>query len=184
MLHFCKIKSSLTECLELLLMLGSQCSVLMLVFGGLMSVTWCNDGFCSWFRSCILDRSNVDNDCCRRSFWCCCSRLLREAGRLRKSGVKALLTPGRVKKAATCLLPKKTCLEKQVFGFCVTLFVSSSSELENLFDERTAGLSVCEHFSGFGSQKWRVAERFCCELPNIIQYGGQDGCSPDEEGDC
>lgn len=55
----------------------------------------------------------------------------------------------------------ETCLDKQVFGFCVTIFVSSSSELENSADERAAGLRLCEHFSVFGPQKWCGAKRLC-----------------------
>lgn len=104
-------------------MLGSQWAVLMLVLGGLMSGTWRNEGFCSWFRSCSLDKSDADNDCCARSFSCCCSRLLREAGRLRKSGVKALLTPGRVKGSNMSITQKDLPWKAGLWFLCNTLCV-------------------------------------------------------------
>ncbi|TNN65378.1 hypothetical protein EYF80_024414 [Liparis tanakae] len=60
---------------------------------------------------------------------------------------------------------------------------SSESETGNLA-RRTPRLKLWERWRGLGSQKserWRLARRLCCGLENIIQYGGQDGCSPDEE---
>lgn len=177
------IKSCRTACLGLLLMLGALWAVLTLVFGGLSRETFCNDGSCDWFRPCSSDRSSDKRECRGRSFTCCCPRLLREAGRLRKSVVKTLLRHGK-RKNKTCPPRGETCLDKQVFGFCVTLFASSSSKLEKSADDRTSGIRLCEYFTVFGSQKWLVAKRFGCELLSVIQYGGQDGCSPDEEGDC
>lgn len=73
---------------------------------------------------------------------------------------------------------------EDVFSFSTGVSASSSeSEMANLV-RRTAGLRLKERWRGLGSQKselWRLARRLCWGLLNIIQYGGQEGCSPDVE---
>lgn len=167
------VKSCLTACFWLPVVLGW--AVLSMVSCRLESGTSHNDGLCKCFRSCSLGRSSTGWDHCGRSILRG-SGLLREAGRLRKG----LLRPGRHK----CPSPEETCLDKQVFAFCVKLlWTPSSPELEASMDERAAGSRLREH-----SQK--PEERPAAQLPrrelllSNIQYGGQDGCSPDAAEDC
>lgn len=173
---------SLTVCV--VLWLSMLCSLYtVLALSGVLS----EDGFLEWlsvFRSGCLDRSSTDIEHCCKFFLCWCGRLLRQVGGFRKSGMKALCAffwPS-WHEAARPSIPEDAFTDKPVLAFSVAHSPSSEFEMKNLVC-MTAGL-LWERCLGLGSpmsEKWWLDRRLCCGLLNIIQYGGQDGSSSDEE---
>ncbi len=145
-------------------MLGSLSTVLALVLGALIS-------------ECCLGVFSTEREHCRKFLLRRCGRLLRQAGGFKRSGMKALC-------AFLWALGHEAAGPKHVLFFSMAPSPSSSeSEMTDLV-RRMVGLRLWERCLGLGSQKsehWRLARRLCCGLLNIIQYGGQDGSSPDEE---
>lgn len=161
--------------------LGSLWNAFTLVFGTLAFRVLFEerllDGF-SVFRSCCLDWSSPEREHCLKFFLRWCGRLLRQAGGFRKSGTKALCP-------FLCRPPKESLTDKHVLAFCVaySLPFSESEEMTNML-RKTEGLRLLERCLGLGcnmSEQWQLARQLCCGLLNIIQYGGQDGTSPDDE---
>lgn len=127
----------------------------------------------SVFRSCCLDWSSPEREHCLKFFLRWCGRLLRQAGGFRKSGTKALCP-------FLCHPPKESLTDKHVLAFCVACSLSESEEMANMLC-KTEELRLWECCLGLGCNMRQLARLLCCGLLNIIQYGGQDGTSPDDE---
>lgn len=142
----------------------------------------------------LWDRRTVSDSCCvvrsiserehwRRFFLRWWGRLLRQDRGLKRSGTNAFCVFHRPFWQKT-VLPEPASSDASISTSCVAFSPSSSeSEMVNLA-RRTAGFRLLERCRGLGSQKselWRLARRLCCGLLNIIQYGGQEGKSPDDD---
>lgn len=171
---------------SLLVMLGSLVTVLSLVLRVLKLGILSEYRLWAWlsvFGSSSVDVSSTEREHCRRFFLRWCGRLLRQAGGFSRSGTKALFWP-RWWEPAEHSPPEQSVTDTHVCASHVALALSSSDfDMGNLV-HRMEELRLWERWRGLGSQKselWRLASRLCWGLLNIIQYGGQDGSSPEEE---